>query len=171
MKLNAWRISAPWSIGAGQEAKVKHSLRPSTTIASAVELLRRGERSEAREAELALLWCTHRRERMVLVVGDVGPETLAPVDATLLEREPGALFQLPLAQLDRAVALDHLERNAGRGEEHPVAALTDPKRAAAAPRCVEDVRLTFIDPGRRHRAAEALERACVVSGVGGERED
>src|SRR5437764_1952938 len=144
MKLNACRISAPWSIGAGQEPTVKHSPRLGTTIGRRVAL-GGGESSEARQAELALLGCTHRRERMSFVIVDVGPEPLAPVDPSFLECEPGALSQLPLAEPDRAVALDHLERDPRRGEEHGLPALSDPEWAAAAPGGEAHIALTLGD--------------------------
>ena len=57
----------------------------------------------------------------------------------------------------------------GRGEEDALGALAEPERAADAAREVDDVGLAAVEPGRRHRALQRLERARVAARVGGER--
>ena len=81
------------------------------------------------------------------------------------------MLDLPLPQPQVAVALDHSERSLGRGKEDGVASLAEPHRATGAACEKEGVRLTLVDPGGRHGAAEVLERARVVPGMGGDRED
>ena len=61
-----------------------------------------------------------------------------------------------------AVALGHLERGLGRGEEDAVAASAEPERPADAAGDEDRARLALVQPRARHRAAQALERARVV---------
>ena len=76
-----------------------------------------------------------------------------------------------LRSLERAVALDELERVLRRREDDPVAALAEPQRPARATRDVQQLRLALVHPGRRHRASKLLQRPDVARGVRCERED
>ncbi len=76
-----------------------------------------------------------------------------------------------LAESDAQVPLDDLERALGRGEERADPAEAEPERPVSAAREVEHVRSPLVEPGRRHRAAQILERAGVRAGVGRQRED
>ena len=91
--------------------------------------------------------------------------------AGALQREQRPLRELALAQVDTRVALGDLERLLRGGEEELAAAGADPERPADAAREVEQLRLALVEPGRRHRAAEVLERAGVAAGRLGGGED
>jgi hypothetical protein len=67
--------------------------------------------------------------------------------------------------------LEHLERKLGRGEEDALAALAEPERPADAAGDAEERRLAFVEPRRRHRALEQLQRRRVAVRVGGDGED
>src|SRR5436190_10891150 len=95
---------------------------------SLLRVLRGGcDRGEPREAEVALVRCTHRRE-LVGLVELVRAPRFAPADAAVGEDDQRPLLHLALAQRDAAVALDDLERDPRRGEEDALAALAEPER-------------------------------------------
>src|SRR6266545_8201657 len=129
------------------------------------------EGRKAREARGALVRSANRRQRALLDEGLVGPEALRPRDASVGEREQRALRDLSLLETQADVALDGLEREAGRGEEGLAGAAAEPARAPDAASEVEEPAAALVEPGGRHRAVQLLERVGAVLGRIGQRED
>ena len=143
--------------------------------AAAAELRRsRGDRGEAREAELALARRPDGRQGVLLDVAAVGAEArVRRDDAPSRERRgtcPSRTSRLAAAARPRTRSTIS-SAAAGRGEEELVAAAADPERPADAAG-EEDA-----FPARARRATrppssrERLERARIVLRVRGERED
>src|SRR5207237_167730 len=125
----------------------------------------RGERCEQLEAGDAFERRPYGRQRDGLSVREIGPEALVAYDPRVAEGQERPRLQLPLAQPHADVALDHLQRAAGRREEELPLAPADPERPAGASGDVDGARAPPVDPGRRERARQLLERARVVVGV------
>src|SRR5207249_4179493 len=88
----------------------------------------------------------------------VRPEALAADLMSLADANERALGQLALAQLEAEVALEHLERGLRRGEEERALCRSCPERAADAAREEEASGPALVEPRRRHRAAQLLQR-------------
>ena len=69
---------------------------------------------ESLEARTGLVWSPHCGQRLFLE-GTVRLEELLRDDLAVLDGDDRALGQLALAELDRGVALDELERDSRRG--------------------------------------------------------
>ena len=80
-------------------------------------------------------------------------------------------FSSSLLQADMRVLLDDFERGARRREEELVLAGAEPERPSDAARGEDRAGLALVEPRRRHRAEERLERRRLVPRMGGERED
>ena len=111
------------------------------------------ERGEAGEA---LLRCTNGRQRASSVYSRSGGMSSGRRRA-VAQLEERALDDLALAQLHVDVLLDHLERDARRGEEELVLAGADPERPARAAGGVDGARDALVEPRRGERAAQLLE--------------
>src|SRR5207247_10978461 len=69
-----------------------------------------------------------------------------------------SLRELVLAQLQPEVALDHLERVLGRGEERLITPRAHPEWPPDAAGEKDGARPALVDPGGGHGAAQLLER-------------
>src|SRR6478735_7632171 len=87
----------------------------------------------------------------------VGLEELLRNDLAMLDGNDRSLGQLALAELDRGVALDELERNSRRREEELVLAPAEPERTSQAA-CEQQLRAFLVEPRRRHRPVPLLQR-------------
>src|SRR5205807_5128234 len=115
-----------------------------------------GQDRQPLEAQRRLFRSADGRQWLVLEAA-VGIEARSARLAAVLELDERALFELVHLQLEAEEALDNLEREFRRGEEHAVIACTEPDRATNAAGNGDRVLAPFVDPGGRHRATERLQ--------------
>ena len=101
----------------------------------------------------------------------VGLEALARQLSSSRDHDEPALADLALAQLEVQEALDDLESLLRRCEEALLAAGSEPKRPTDTAGEEDRARAALVQPSRRHRATQLLERLCMAAGRLRERED
>src|SRR5205823_13086856 len=117
----------------------------------------RRERGERRETRFALSRSAHRGQLHALVEREIRAEAFVADDRAVQHREQRSDAELLLPELQAQRLLGELERSLRRREEELVAAAAGPKRPADA--AGEDqLRPLLVEPRRRHRALELLER-------------
>jgi hypothetical protein len=101
----------------------------------------------------------------------VGREVLPSLDAAVGENEQDALVDAVAFEPEPERPLEEVESVPGRREEDLPRCATQPQRASAASREVEDARLALVEPCGRQRPAQQLECARLAPRRVRQRED